>query len=46
MQEFNTMAQLTVKLAAPLATRTNEKQRSVIRFLSSEGVKPSKFIDE
>jgi hypothetical protein len=25
---------------APLATCTNEEQRSVIRFLSSEGVKP------
>ena len=30
----------SVKLAAPLATCTNEEQRSVIRFLSSEGVKP------
>jgi hypothetical protein len=27
-------------LAAPLATRTKEEQGSVIRFLSSEGVKP------
>jgi hypothetical protein len=27
-------------MAAPLATCTNEEQRSVIRFLSSEGVKP------
>jgi len=27
-------------MAAPLATCTKEKQRSVIRFLSSEGVKP------
>ena len=29
-----------VKKAAPLATCTKEKQRSVIRFLSNEGVKP------
>jgi len=27
-------------MAAPLATCTEEKQHSVIRFLSSEGVKP------
>jgi len=27
-------------MAAPLATYTNEEQRPVIRFLSSEGVKP------
>ena len=27
-------------MAAPLATCTNEEQRSVIRFLSIEGVKP------
>jgi len=27
-------------MAAQLATCTNEEQRSVIRFLSSEGVKP------
>ena len=30
----------SVKIAAPLATCTKEEQRSVIRFLSSEGVKP------
>ena len=30
----------SVKLAAPLATCTNEEQRSVIRFLSNEGLKP------
>ena len=29
-----------VKMAAPLATCTKEEQRSDIRFLSSEGVKP------
>ena len=29
----------SVKLAAPLATCTKEEQHSVIRFLSSEGVK-------
>ena len=27
----------SVKMAAPLATRTKEEQRSVLRFLSSEG---------
>jgi len=27
-------------MAAPLATCTNKEQHSVIRFLSSEGVKP------
>ena len=30
----------SVKMAVPLATCTNEEQRSVIRFLSNEGVKP------
>ena len=30
----------SVKMAAPLATCTKEEQRSVIHFLSSEGVKP------
>jgi len=30
----------SVKVAAPLATCTNEEEHSVIRFLSSEGVKP------
>ena len=30
----------SVKLVAPLATCTKEEQRSVIRFLSSERVKP------
>ena len=30
----------SVKMAAPLTTCTKEEQRSVIRFLSSEGVKP------
>ena len=30
----------SVKMAAPLATCTKEEQRSVIRFLSTEGVKP------
>ena len=29
----------SIKVAAPLATCTEEEQRSVIRFLSSEGVK-------
>ena len=32
-----------VKLAARLATCTKEEQRSVVRFLSSEGVKPIKI---
>jgi len=40
MQECNMTAQCCVKMAAPLATRTKEEQRSVTRFLSSEGVKP------
>jgi len=31
---------VVVKMAAPLATCTKEKQRSVIHFLSNEGVKP------
>ena len=30
----------SVEMAAPLATCTTEEQRSVIRFLSTEGVKP------
>jgi len=30
----------SVKMAAPLATCTKEEQRSVIRFLGTEGVKP------
>jgi len=30
----------SAKIAAPLATCTKEEQRSVIRFLSTEGVKP------
>ena len=30
----------SVKMTAPLATRTKEEQLSVIRFLSIEGVKP------
>ena len=30
-------------MAAPLSTCTKEEQRSVIRFLSSEGVKPSEI---
>ena len=43
MQECNTTKQCCVKTAAPLATCTNEKQLSVIRFLSSEGVKSIKI---
>jgi hypothetical protein len=30
----------SVKIAVPLETCTKEEQRSVIRFLTSEGVKP------
>jgi len=30
-------------MTAPLATCANEEQRSVIRFLNSEGVKPIKI---
>jgi hypothetical protein len=30
-------------MAAPLATSTNEEQRPVIRFLRSEGVKPTEI---
>jgi len=33
-------------MRAPLAICTKEEQRSVIRFLSSEGVKPIEIIDE
>ena len=40
MQECNTTAQQQCKGASPLATCTKEEQRSVICFLSSEGVKP------
>jgi len=31
---------ISIKMAAPLETCTREEQRSVIRFLGSEGVKP------
>jgi hypothetical protein len=33
----------SVKMAAPLSACTNEEQRSVIRFLSCEGVKPNEI---
>jgi len=33
----------SIKIAAPLAKCTKEEQRSVIRFLSTEGVKPIKI---
>ena len=36
----NNHTNFILKMAAPLATCTNEEQCSVIRFLSSEGVKP------
>ena len=31
---------ISIKMAAPFETCTTEEQRSVIRFLRSEGVKP------
>ena len=31
---------ISIKMAAPLETCTREEQRSVVRFLRSEGVKP------
>jgi hypothetical protein len=42
MQEWNTMAKYcsSVMMAALPVTCTKEEQRSVIHFLSSEGVKP------
>jgi len=43
MEERNTTAQQQCKMAAPLSTCTREEQRSVIRFLSSEGVKPTEI---
>jgi hypothetical protein len=42
MEECNTMQQ-QCKIMAPLLTCTREEQRSVIRFLSSEGVKPTEI---
>jgi hypothetical protein len=39
MEERNTKEQQQCKMAAPLSTWTREEQRSVICFLSSEGVK-------
>jgi hypothetical protein len=46
MEERNRMTQQQSKMAAPLSTCTMEEQRSVIRFLSSEGVNSLKFIKE
>jgi ribosomal protein S25 len=43
MEERNTTAQLQCKMAALLTTCTREEQLSVIRFLSSEGVKPTEI---
>ena len=34
---------ISIKMAVPLETCTREEQRSVIRFLHSEGVKPIKI---
>ena len=38
--DARTLSQHQYKMAAPLETCTREEQRSVIRFLCSEGVKP------
>jgi hypothetical protein len=43
MVERNTTAQQHCKMAVPLLTFTRGEQRSVIRFLSSEGVKPTEI---
>jgi hypothetical protein len=43
MEERNTTAQQQCKMAASLSTCTREEQRSVIRFLSSEVVKPTEI---
>jgi hypothetical protein len=43
MEERNTTVQQQCKMAAPLSTCTREEQRSVIRFLSSEKVKPTEI---
>jgi len=43
MEECNTTAQQQCKMAAPLSTWTTEEQRSVIHFLSSEGLKPTEI---
>ena len=40
MQMHEHRHSISVKMAAPLETCTTEEQRSVIRFLRSEGVKP------
>jgi hypothetical protein len=37
------MAQQQCKMVAPLLACNGEEHRSVIRFLSSEGVKPTKI---
>jgi hypothetical protein len=41
MEARNTTAQQQCKMAAPLLICTREEQRSVIRFLRSEGDKPT-----
>ena len=43
MEERNTTAQQQCKMEDPLSTCTREKQRSVIRFLNSEGIKPTEI---
>jgi len=43
MEERNAMVQQQRKMAAPLSTCTREEQRPVIRFLSSERVKPAEI---
>ena len=43
MEESNTTAQQQCTMVAPLSICTREEQHSVIRFLSSEGVKPTEI---
>ena len=43
MQMYKHRHSISIKMAAPLGTCTREEHRSVIRFLRSEGVKPSEI---
>ena len=40
MQMYEHRYSISIKMAAPLQICTREEQRSVIRFLRGEGVKP------
>ena len=40
MQMHEHRRSISIKMAAPFETCTREEERSVIRFLRSEGVKP------